>query len=265
MKLLNPIYDASFKYLMQDTRAARFFLSILLDKDIEVESFQPQEITLRNEERNTGFSTPRMDFIATIIEEDGRKRKVLIELQQCFYKNDITRFRSYLGRNYMTQDTSNNQKQDLEIIAIYILGFKLNIPVAVVKTSTQLIDASTKQPLEAKTDDEEFIRQLHHESIFIDTTKLSNKLQNRIDRLLAIFNPQYRDKHKPTITLPDEIAQNLKQLNTKKEQENIIIKKLEDALCDEEILYAIDQQEKFMDGLKYEKMSAEKKEGKKDN
>ncbi|MFM2344432.1 MAG: hypothetical protein RLZZ210_1043, partial [Pseudomonadota bacterium] len=40
MKLINPIYDASFKYMMQDTRVARFFLTVLLDKEVEIESLE---------------------------------------------------------------------------------------------------------------------------------------------------------------------------------------------------------------------------------
>ncbi|MFM2344039.1 MAG: hypothetical protein RLZZ210_649 [Pseudomonadota bacterium] len=252
MKLLDPIYDASFKHLMEDKRIARFFLSVLLDKEIEIDSFKPQEISVRNEDRNTGFSTPRMDFIAII--KDGEKRKkVLIELQQCFYESDISRFRTYLGKNYTYQDSINNQTQDLEIISIYILGFSINVPVAVIKTSNELIDASTKERLNITTDDVEFIAKLNHQSIFVDITKLETKIQTRVEKLLAIFNPKYRNKGTSTINIPDDIAQEIKSLNTAQEQKNPILEKLEDALLDHEVLYAIDQQEKFSAHFKKEK------------
>jgi hypothetical protein len=132
-----------------------------------------------------------MDFIAVIIEPNGNKRKVLIELQKGRRSTDIGRFRRYLAQNYEARAVLNAKEVNLEIISIYILGFPLNVPVAVVKTSTKLIDASTEQELDARTDDESFIRQLHHESIFVDTTKLSSKLNTKIDRLLALFNQEY--------------------------------------------------------------------------
>ena len=257
MKLLNPIYDASFKHIMEDSRAARFFLSVLLDKQIELDSFKPQEISIRNEDRNTGYSTPRMDFIAVII--DGNKRKkVLIELQQCFYANDISRFRSYIGKNYISQDILNKDetKETLEIIAIYILGFSINTPVAVIKTSNELIDASTHEKIDITKENIDFIAKLNHQSFFIDVTKLNNKVKTRVEKLLAIFNPAYRDKESPTITLPDDIAQDIKSLSTDSEDSNPIITKLEKALYDTDVLYAIDQQEKFDHHIKNQEQLA---------
>ncbi|MFM2345044.1 MAG: hypothetical protein RLZZ210_1657, partial [Pseudomonadota bacterium] len=242
-------------------RIARFFLSVLLDKEIEVDSFKPQEISLRNQnpDAKTGFSTPRLDFIATILEKTThpetqqiiiKRKKVLIELQQCFYESDITRFRSYLGKNYTYQDIHNNQKEDLEIIAIYILGFSIKTPVAVIQTSNELIDANTKQKINITKDDVEWIAKLNHQSIFIDTTKLESKVQTRVEKLLAVFNPKYKDKTNASITIPDDIANQIKTLSTANENENPIIKKLENGLLDHEILYAIDQQEKHYNHMK---------------
>jgi hypothetical protein len=42
MIFANPIYDGAFKYLMHDLTVARRFLSILLNREIEVDSFKSQ-------------------------------------------------------------------------------------------------------------------------------------------------------------------------------------------------------------------------------
>lgn len=243
MKIANPIYDGAFKFLMEDLTVARRFISILLNREIEVDSFKPQEIPLSDIEKDSGFSSQRMDFIAIIIEPNNTRRKVLIELQKGRNKTDAGRFRRYLASNYSKSDIVNGEALDLEIISIYILGFSLdNIPVAVVKTSTKLIDASTQQEINATTDDETFIRQLHHESIFIDTTKLSDKMQTKVDKLLAIFNQKFKDDKKYTMTIPDDIAYALRE-------DNIFIKRLESALEDRGTLFKLNEQIKFQEDL----------------
>lgn len=191
MLIANPIYDSAFKYLMKDKRVARHFLSVLLNREIAVEDFMQTEDSYPNIFRDTGFTSQRLDFKATITDEDGTKRKVLIELQKSQRQADIGRFRKYLASNYYDSSLQQHSQEHDEIIAVYILGFSLNIPVAVVRTSKQLLDASTQMPLDMTTDDESFIRKLHHESVFVDITKLTTKMRTRVDRLLSIFNQQY--------------------------------------------------------------------------
>ncbi|MFM2343887.1 MAG: hypothetical protein RLZZ210_495 [Pseudomonadota bacterium] len=242
MKIANPIYDGAFKFLMEDLTVARRFISILLNREIEVDSFKPQEIPLSDVNKDSGFSAQRLDFIAIIVEPNGMRRKVLIELQKGRNKADAGRFRRYLASNYSKSDIVNGEALDLEIISIYILGFSLdNMPVAVVKTSTKLIDASTQQELNVTTDDETFIRQLHHESIFIDTTKLSDKMQTKVDKLLAIFNQKFKDDKKYTMTIPNDIACVL--------DDDIFLKRLESALEDADTLFKLNEQIKYQEEL----------------
>jgi hypothetical protein len=191
---------------------------------------------------------PRMDFIAVIIEPSGNKRKVLIELQKGSRNTDIGRFRRYLAQNYEARDVLNAKEVNLEIISIYIVGFPLNVPVAVVKTSTKLIDASTEQELDAKTDDDSFIRQLHHESIFVDTTKLSSKLNTKIDRLLALFNQAYVTDKKYQMSFPDDVEEQMGN------EYKIFTKRLEHALLDKDILFHINEQEKFNEFLENDRL-----------
>jgi predicted transposase/invertase (TIGR01784 family) len=210
MLIANPLYDGAFKYLMKDKDIARHFLSILLNREIALEGFEATEESFIGDSSKTGFVSQRMDFHATIIDDNGSKRKVLIELQKSHKQTDLSRFRRYLSKAYYDTDTVQKNQAYQEIIAIYILGFPLDIPVAVVRTSTKLIDASTQKELDAFTDDETFIRQLHHESIFIDVTKLSDKMQTRVDRLLSIFNQSHIIKQNPySLDLPNETVSNI--------------------------------------------------------
>jgi hypothetical protein len=59
-----------------------------------------------------------MDFTVEIKTEDGERQKVIIEMQKSDkLVTDVSRFRRYLGHEYMS-DT-------MPIISIYVLGFSL--------------------------------------------------------------------------------------------------------------------------------------------
>jgi hypothetical protein len=238
MLIANPLFDSAFKFLMQDLKVARYFIGVLLNREIEIEGFEATEDELINVSRETGFSTQRMDFHATIIEENGVRRKVLIELQKSHTLTDISRFRRYLAKAYYDGDTLSKNNAYDEIISIYILGFKLNTPVAVVKTSTQLIDASTQELIDANTDDDTFMRKLHHESIFIDTTKLTHKMQSLVDRLLAVFNQSYITENKYTLDIPLDILPRI-------EEELILVNRLNYALLDKELRHKLSVQAEY--------------------
>ena len=79
MVVANPIYDTVFKFLMEDERIARTILSALLKRDIEKVEVRPHEYT--NTKRDS-LSIFRIDFAATIREQDGSKHLILIELQK---------------------------------------------------------------------------------------------------------------------------------------------------------------------------------------
>ena len=50
MLIANPIYDAVFKYLLEDIEIAREFLSTILNEPISALSIKPQEATIQFEE-----------------------------------------------------------------------------------------------------------------------------------------------------------------------------------------------------------------------
>ena len=99
MKIINPLYDKAFKYLMEHEKYAKKVLSIILDTEIEDLTLSQQETVAPDEKR--GLTLFRLDFKAVIKKRDGTKHKVLIELQKSKFSTDIRRFRAYLGASYL--------------------------------------------------------------------------------------------------------------------------------------------------------------------
>ena len=75
--IANPIYDAVFKFLMEDQKVARILLSALLKKEILELEMRRHEYTSMEQTRISLF---RIDFSARLREADGSEHLVLIEL-----------------------------------------------------------------------------------------------------------------------------------------------------------------------------------------
>jgi hypothetical protein len=122
MLIANPIYDAVFKYLMQDEISAKILLQAILEIPILHLEFSSQEFA--SEIRH--FSIFRVDFKARIQTRDNQEKLILIELQKIkFSTDDIFRFRKYLGEQYVSRNNIDEQGKPLPIVTIYILGHYL--------------------------------------------------------------------------------------------------------------------------------------------
>ncbi|TVQ19719.1 MAG: hypothetical protein EA361_00580, partial [Bacteroidetes bacterium] len=99
MKIINPLYDIAFKYLMQEERFARKVLSVILDSEVVSVSLNQQEAVY--EDKSKLLRIFRLDFKAIIRDSSGKTSTVLIELQKSRFPTDIERFRNYLGMNYI--------------------------------------------------------------------------------------------------------------------------------------------------------------------
>ncbi|HLA34289.1 MAG TPA: hypothetical protein VJ001_05410, partial [Rhodocyclaceae bacterium] len=62
MQIANPIYDAVFKYLLEDNQVAKLMLSTLLGEEVVELHFSPQERTTEIGSRN--LTVYRLDFAA---------------------------------------------------------------------------------------------------------------------------------------------------------------------------------------------------------
>lgn len=192
--IANPIYDAVFKFLMEDKKVAKILLSALLKKEIIDLEMRRHEYTSMEQTRISLF---RIDFSAKIREHDGSEHLVLIELQKTWLITETLRFRQYLGTQYLNKENIIEEKNEhgqkrtygLPIISIYILGHPLGDltePVVYVRRSYLDYD---DHPLPAP---DPFIESLTHDSIIVQIPFLTGRTRNRLERLLSVFDQEYR-------------------------------------------------------------------------
>ena len=73
--IANPIYDAVFKYLMEDERVARTLLSALLQREVVEVEVRKHEYTNGSRDKISMF---RIDFGAKVRQDDGTLKLILI-------------------------------------------------------------------------------------------------------------------------------------------------------------------------------------------
>ena len=187
MLVANPIYDIVFKYLMEDERIARTILSALLKKEVVAVEVRPHEYS--NTTRDT-LSVFRIDFGATVKEEDGTKHLILIEVQKTWIETETLRFRQYLGVQYSSPkniDADSKQGNALPMVAVYILGHKVgDVEEPVLYVRHQPYDYNGH--LVTKGLPNPFVDSLTHDSIIVQIPRLHGKVNNRLDMVLSIFD-----------------------------------------------------------------------------
>lgn len=191
----NPIYDSVFKFLMEDERIAKTVLSALLKKEVvsvEMRRHEHPNITRDN------ISMFRIDFAARVMQDDGSTRLVLIELQKTWLSTETLRFRRYLAAQYNAEENmlkeSNSEAGPYAIpmIAIYLLGHRIgDIDKAVVYVNHKALDYDGKEIENGKNDP--FINSLTHDSIIVQIPLLHGKINNKLDRVLSVFDQSQRD------------------------------------------------------------------------
>mgnify|MGYP002624351041 CR=1 FL=1 len=205
MTVANPIYDVVFKYLLEDERIARTLLSALLKKEVvEVE-------VRRNEYSNIardGLSIFRIDFGATIQENDGTRHLVLIELQKTWVETETLRFRQYLGAQYANMENmlpDDRGAYGIPMVTVYLLGHRVGgIEEPVLYVRRQAFDYNER--LVTKGLPDPFIDSLTHDSIIVQIPLLHGQINNRLDKVLSIFDQSHQDAKNKQILNIDEVA-----------------------------------------------------------
>ena len=192
--IANPIYDAVFKFLMEDKKVATILLSALLKKDIVDLEMRRHEYASMEQTRISLF---RIDFSAKVREADGTEHHVLIELQKTWLITETLRFRQYLGTQYLNKENIVEEKNThgqrrtygLPIISIYILGHSLGeLTEPVIYVRRRYLDYEDNL-LPAP---DRFIESLTHDSIIVQIPFLTGRTRNRQERLLSVFDQEYR-------------------------------------------------------------------------
>ena len=184
--IANPIYDTVFKYLMEDERIARILLSALLKKNVVKVEQRPHEYV--NVSR-TDISMFRIDFGATIREEDGREHLVLIELQKTWLETETLRFRQYLGVQYSRKENIVEESEDkhaLPMVAVYLLGHRVgDFTTPVIYVNHKTYDYDGREIVRHRPDP--FVESLTHDSIIVQIPLLRGRVTNRLEKLLSVF------------------------------------------------------------------------------
>ena len=203
-RIANPIYDGAFKYLLDDNRIAKLFLSTILGEDIKELTFRPTEHRTDIEQRSV--TVFRMDFAARIAQPGGAEKLVILEIQKAKFATDIMRFRKYLGTQYASKENvygADGSQHALPILTIYFLGHGLDhTPHPVVRVTREYRDSAGKA-LSGKR--EEFIESLTHDSIIVQIPHLKARRQTGIECLLGIFDQSQKDpKDAHTLSIREE-------------------------------------------------------------
>ncbi|HLP57891.1 MAG TPA: hypothetical protein VK186_03640 [Candidatus Deferrimicrobium sp.] len=237
MLIANPIYDTVFKYLMENLDIAKGIISTIINEEIDFLDFSAQERIYKSKEKL--LTVYHLDFIAKIRKKEGGGYKnVLIELQKANLPYDIMRFRRYLGEQYKNENevlaiNGEVSREPLPIITVYFLGFYLSQTLpCVIKVNREYIDLLGGTEIKERND---FIEHLTHDSYVIQVPGLELKMRNRLEYILSIF------KQENFI----DAEHHLKGYNYETDDELMkkILKRLEMAAADKELLEQLEMEE----------------------
>jgi len=212
MRIANPLYDHAFKYLMSNEKLAKKVLSTILEQSVIHLELSQQEIVVANEEKK--FTLYRLDFKAIIVNDNGKREEVMIELQKSKLPTNLLRFRNYLGYSYVqkTKEISSDKAAEeklLPIISIYILGYNLaDLPVMAAKVDRKITDTATNQELDIESD---FIELLTHKCYVLQVRRLPPKRQSRIEKFMTLFNQAWISEEKYILNL-EEVPEEFKDI-----------------------------------------------------
>ena len=245
MYIANPIYDVVFKYMLEDNKVAKLFLSAIIGEEIVELEFSAQERNVEIQipvKEGVPLTVCRVDFSAKIKTDHGFKT-VIIELQKAKYLTDLMRFRRYLGLHYQSPDNTFDDKQEKarQIYCIYFLDYGMDLPQRpVLKVSYTVQDVYTGDEFPASG---EFVSGLHHCSWIVQIRQLKQKRRNDLEKILSVFdqsNLTDNTKHILNVdeeTFPEEYRQIIRRLRKAMEDqktrrnmelEDEIIKEIQD-------------------------------------
>ena len=202
MRIANPMYDAAFKYLMDDQAAARLLVGAVLGEEVVSLEALPQERAVRSSPAAAPGDPPsgemltvrRVDFAATVRTAAGERLRVLVEVQKARFTDEVMRFREYLGRHYTDRDNydegTDGRRRHRPLRAIYILGECLPRTAAtVLRVAREYVDGVSGERLSER---EEFVEALSHDCWVVQVPLLASRRRTDLERLLSVFDQELR-------------------------------------------------------------------------
>ena len=227
--IANAIYDSVFKYLMQDTKAASVLLGALLGTKIVDLKMKNNEYAVKVKNR---LDVLRIDFSATILDNNGENKLITIELQNAYLKSEVMRFRKYLAEQYKDKNNfveKDGRKVPVPIVTIYILGHPCcDKEVPVIYGNPEFYDPEHQKLGDLSNSD--FINGLIHNLIIVQVPYLKLNAKTKVEKYLDFLNQLHKiDKTQKTSHLLRVDNENID------EDYNFIVRRLEQACADEEV------------------------------
>ena len=238
----NPLYDAVFKYLMEDDRIAKTILAALLKKkviDVKIRRNEYANLT-----RRESISMFRIDFAATVLDGDNKPHLMLIELQKTWLPTETLRFRRYLALQYNNEENmlkEEHEKYAIPMVAIYLLGHRVGkIEEPVIYVNHHAYNYDGKKVEEGIPDP--FVESLQHDSIIVQIPLLHGRVNNRLEKVLCLFDQTNVADNKKVIKVDD------KQFEGDNDME-YIVRRLQSAAADPDIRYQMNAEDEFFKEL----------------
>jgi len=250
MHIANPIYDSVFKYLLDDHRVAKVFISAIIGEEIEELELRPTEINIAKNEDSSNktkqnvhqpvfMSVFRIDFSAKIKTKAGEHKLIIIEIQKAKALNEIERFRRYLGENYSNANnyySVNGKQVALPILPIYFLGDDIifNEPSKMIFVERTYIDKFKNKKIDIKHD---FIEALSHDCYVIQLkqkTADQKGRQSELEKLFDLFDQDNMSNSKHILNIKeDEVPEKFKPI-IRRLHEAIELKDIKNAMLAED-------------------------------
>ncbi len=234
----NPLYDAVFKYLMEDERIAKTILTALLKKKVTDVKIRRNEYA--NVTRRESISMFRIDFAATVLDEEDKPHLMLIELQKTWLPSETLRFRRYLALQYNNEENMQKEadgKYAIPMVAIYLLGHCIGeVTEPVVYVNHRAYDYDGRELKDGMPDP--FVESLQHDSIIVQIPLLHGRVNNRLEQLLSVFDQANVADDKKVIKVDD------KQFEGDDDME-YVVRRLQSAAADPDMRYLMNAEDEF--------------------
>ena len=238
----NPLYDAVFKYLMEDDRIAKTILSALLQKEVLEVKMRRNEYSNVNRDAISMF---RIDFAAKVKEKDGTQKLILIELQKTWLETETLRFRQYLALQYNNKENmtkESDKKYALPTVAVYLLGHRVGeINEPVVYAQHRIYDYDGREVALAKPDP--FVESLQHDSIIVQIPLLRGKVNNHLEKVLSVFDQTHAYEEDKRVLKVDESQY------AGDDEMQYIVHRLQSAAADPDMRYQMNAEDEFFKAL----------------
>lgn len=248
MRILNPLYDTIFKFMMEKPETAKAFIGTVLSTKVEELAPLPQETSMALGD----WRVLRLDYKAVIRDGEGKRKTIIIEVQKYDSNDPVARFRKYLSSNYAAEEDAlaeDGEAKPLPVVPIYILGYSIpGVNARAFRVDRKVVNLVTGE--EMRGVQSEFIELLTHQMyvLVVTETKRPKGEMTRIERLLNLFEQRAKGAAKNETLDIDPTGYD--------EELMLIVERLQEAAMDEALVRQMAFEQEVLEKLvRYEQVS----------